>query len=298
MSDDRLPWSDAEWTRIRQIVRDEAIRTRVAAAFLPLYGPLPDAAETAPAHVISSRADESGRAAEMLEIDDYTMRRFASVSVNVHIKNHMIADPNLEAATALFRRAASLVARVEDHIIFNGKAGEVTLPGMAERIWTTGGDQNYAGLLDSAGAVIDGKGGDGKGGDGPQVFSSIVKAVLAIEDAGYHKPYAVVLAHDLFLALHEPMPGSMVLPRDSVPPITEGPLLRAAGLPAGEGLVISLQGDPVEIVVPADITVRYLQTALDGGHVFRVSQRFLLRVKDKRAVARITSGPKAGTVKG
>ena len=74
----------------------------------------------------------------------------------------------------------------------------------------------------------------------------------------------------------------MVLPRDSIPPVLDGARLASVASPKNTGLLISLLGDPVEIVVPNEISVRYLQTTDDGGHVFRVSQRFRLRVKDRR----------------
>ena len=41
--------TDDQWSRIRQIVHDEALRARVAASFLPLYGPLPGDSTTVPA---------------------------------------------------------------------------------------------------------------------------------------------------------------------------------------------------------------------------------------------------------
>ena len=47
MSDFGTPLTDGQWSRIRQIVHDEALRARVAASFLPLYGPLPAGATTA-----------------------------------------------------------------------------------------------------------------------------------------------------------------------------------------------------------------------------------------------------------
>lgn len=288
MSDDQLPWGEVQWSRIRQIVHDEALRTRVAASFLPLYGPLPDGAETAPVNRLGARPSETGPARFVLEIDDYTTQRFASVSVNVAVKNHMLADPQLEAASVLFRRAATIVARVEDHILFNGKDGEVTaVNGLTEPVWTTGGDPSYLGLVQAAASDVRVTRFDDPAAAGPEVYARIIEAVLRIEDQGYARPFAVVLGQNLFHALHMPMPGSMVLPRDSVLPVTEGPLLRASSLDPDQGLVISLLGDPVEIVVPKDISVRYLQAGLDGGHVFRVSQRFLLRVKDGRAVARL-----------
>ena len=39
MSDFGPALTDDQWNRIRQIVHDEALRARVAASFLPLYGP-------------------------------------------------------------------------------------------------------------------------------------------------------------------------------------------------------------------------------------------------------------------
>jgi len=95
----------------------------------------------------------------------------------------------------------------------------------------------------------------------------------------------------LFAEIYTPIPASMVLPADSIPPILNGPLLRSSTLEPGTGLVVSLQGNPVEIVVGSEIHVRYLQGAQDGEHLFRVSQRFLLRVKDNTAIVRI--GPPA-----
>lgn len=291
MSDGQIPWGDAEWSRVRQIVHDEAMRVRVAASFLPLYGPLQGGAETAPMNRLEVRAPERPGALGMLEVDDQTTKPFASVSVNVHLRNHMLADPELLAATALFRRAAGIVARVEDAVLFNGKKGDGDLLGTdgIEKVYHIGGSSEYEGLSTKREHQVEVVGGS-KDEHGPNVFRAVVKAVLDLETSGYHRPFAVVLAHDLFRDIHEPIPKSMVLPRDGIPPIIEGPLVRSSSLPEGTGLVISLQGDPVEIVVPSDISVRYLQATLEGSHVFRVSQRFLLRVKDGRAIALLKRG--------
>ncbi len=43
-NDPQVPWTDEQWARVNQAVQEEAKRARVAATFLPLYGPLdPDA---------------------------------------------------------------------------------------------------------------------------------------------------------------------------------------------------------------------------------------------------------------
>ncbi len=279
--------TDDQWSRIRQIVHDEALRARVAGSFLPLYGPLPSEATTVPADRL--RVDVKSKPQRYV-VNDHATLRLASVSVNVTVKNHMLADPELAAASSLFRRAADIVARVEDAIIFRGRKQKNNPPipgaGKLPPVFTVSGS-DYDGLVDKVRTVNLPAGSDGRA-----IFSAIVSAVNDLEDAAYYKPFACILSNDLFQEIYKPMPSSMVLPADSIPPFTSGPLLRSSTLENGTGLVISLQGNPVEIVVAHDIGVRYLQAMSDGSHLFRVSQRFVLRVKDRLAVILLT--PDAG----
>ena len=72
---------------------------------------------------------------------------------------------------------------------------------------------------------------------GNRVFAAVVDAVNRIESRAYYKPYACVLSDDLFTAVYTPVPNSMVLPADSLPPNLNGPLLRSSTLANGTGLV-------------------------------------------------------------
>jgi uncharacterized linocin/CFP29 family protein len=231
-------------------------------------------------------------AAGILEVNDDVTIGLASVAVNVTVKNHMLADPELAAASVLFRRAANIVARVEDAIIFRGRhipaapfaPPPPVVPGTAglPRIFEIGGANTYQGLIDLAPVNS-----PLPGGTGSDIFTAVAQAINLLEAAAYFKPFACVLADDLFGLIYTPIANSMVLPADSIPPILNGPLLRSSTLDPGTGLVVSLQGNPVEIVVGSEINVRYLQGTPTGEHLFRVSQRFLLRVKDPTAIVRI-----------
>ena len=284
--------TDDQWNRIRQIVHDEALRARVAASFLPLYGPLPGDATTVPADLLL----QPGPGVQgTLAVNDFVALRLATVSVNVFIGNHMLADPELAAASIMFRRAANIVARVEDAIIFRGRntAANPPIPGTETlpQVFTVSGSDTYPGLVGLAPAYSPLPDPPAPPAEpppvGPGVFKAVVGAINKLEKAAYYKPFACVLADDLFEEIYTPMAGSMVLPADSIPPILNGPLLRSSTLEPGTGLVVSLQGNPVEIVVANDISVRYLQAKDDGEHVFRVSERFVLRVKDNTAIVRI-----------
>ena len=39
-SNPQVPWTEEQWARVNQAIQEEAQRARVAAKFLPLYGPL------------------------------------------------------------------------------------------------------------------------------------------------------------------------------------------------------------------------------------------------------------------
>jgi uncharacterized linocin/CFP29 family protein len=295
MSDFEPALTADQWERIRQIVHDEALRARVAASFLPLYGPLPGATVAVAADTLSyeppSEPDQHVPN-QRIVVNDYDTLRLASVSVNVYLKNHMLADPELAAATIMFTRAAKIIARVEDSLIFNGKEGNNQIGGTTDlqNVFEVGGADNYRGLVDyghrqAGGPVQINYANPNEAG--PTVFRAVVEAIGRLERRGHYKSYACALANDIFTAINSPIPNSMVLPADSIPSLLHGPLLRSSSLQDGQGLVISLQGNPVEIVVASDISVRHLQGTLDGLHAFRVSERLVLRVKEPTAIVLI-----------
>lgn len=281
-------WTQDQWNRVRQVVHDEALNARVAASFLPLYGPLPSDAVAVPINALQPIAPNAKNA--RLEVDDYTTMRLTTLSVNVYLKNAQVADPELSSAMIMFRRAAGIIARLEDAMIFNGQdkvgtgpkggAGTSQLP----PVYSISGGHPNAGLLGIGAAqpvkIVD-KGSDASGQD---VFHALVRGIQLLEDQGHYGPFACAMGDKLFYEITKPMPDSMVLPRDSILPFLNGPLCRTSALPRDMAVLISLQGAPVEIVVPGDISVRYLQTTADAEHVFRVQQKFALRVKEAEAI--------------
>ncbi len=42
---------------------------------------------------------------------------------------------------------------------------------------------------------------------------------------------------------------------------------------------MSMAGDPVDLVLASDISVKPIQVTMEPRHVYRVSQRFTLRIK-------------------
>ena len=162
-NDPQVPWSDEQWARVNQVVQEEAKRARVAATFLPLYGPLDADADFVRKQDIwySDPVDDArlGRRrqqarqasqrrmrpqttlprwqrrsaarlrpfldAQRLGIDDRDTMRLATLQVIVPVRNAQMADPELTSVLALFRRAANVIARLEDAVVFRGLRSRV-----------------------------------------------------------------------------------------------------------------------------------------------------------------------------
>ncbi len=68
----------------------------------------------------SALCDRMLQPRQRLWIDDRDTMRLATLQVIVPIRNAQMADPELASALALFRRAANVIARLEDAVVFRG----------------------------------------------------------------------------------------------------------------------------------------------------------------------------------
>jgi Encapsulating protein for peroxidase len=158
----QVPWTDDQWARVNQVIQEEATSARVAAKFLPLYGPLPPDADFVRNQGIRYLARTDPPPNQRTVIDDKITIQLATLQVKVNVRGAQMADPEMTSVLALFRRAANVLARLEDVVVFRGleenPAGGVTPIGGADPdrlppIWEiTGGDPSR-GLWESPLAV-------------------------------------------------------------------------------------------------------------------------------------------------
>jgi uncharacterized linocin/CFP29 family protein len=295
------PWTEAQWTQVQEAVRDEAKKQRVAASFLPLYGPLAPDTQTVPLQVLTSRP-RGVAAGNFLQVDDFTTRRLTTLSVSVGLRSAQVAEPDLSSALLAFRRAANLIARAEDQLVLNGQAGaNAPLPAGLDPCTVTGGEM-FDGLLTVA--IANGQTVPvGPAVTGPDLVTAIEDAAGMLESNGHLGPFALVLNTRLFTIAHDPLAASLVLPADRIKPLLDGPLLRSSTLNLGgrgprgrlpmlrapKGIMVSLADDLVDLVVASDICVRLIQVTAEASprHVYRVSERFTLRIKQETAVVEL-----------
>ncbi|MBV6521674.1 MAG: hypothetical protein MNPFHGCM_01818 [Gemmatimonadaceae bacterium] len=304
-NDAQVPWTDDQWNTVNRAVQDTARKARVASSFLPLVGPLPSSVTTVPAQRMSN-ADlgdaQRGEARARLVIEEADVLGLTTISSEVYLKNSEATDPDLSSAIAMLCRAADVIARVEDAVVFNGlpSADSDSYPGagrvpahngtpiVTPMIYRVKGGTPNGGLLDAELKATVPK--EGEPGDG--IVRAVVDAIQQLEGQGHYGPFACVLGNALFLDANTPSRGSLVLPSDRITPFLNGPLLRSSTVPASAGVVVALAGDPIDLVVATDITAKFLQLSVEPRYVFRVYERIALRIKQPAAACRLTSARK------
>ncbi|HXW20592.1 MAG TPA: family 1 encapsulin nanocompartment shell protein [Roseiarcus sp.] len=284
------PWTDEQWARVNQAVLEEANRARVAATFLPLYGPLAPDADFVRKETIEAPAAAPGAAATMLSIEDRDVIQLATLQVKVKLRAAQVADPDMTSALQAFRRAANIVARLEDAIVFRGQSGKDRGPpeGAPPRVWEVHGGGPYPGLRLRAPEFP-------KNAAGASLVEAVSKAIGKLEHDGHFGPFTVVLGQQVFLLAQTPTGGALISPQDSIIPLLGGgSLLRSSTLEDRGGFVVALGGAPVELVVARDLSVDFLQTTPDPALLFRVSEKIALRIKEEGAVAQLQPPAAAG----
>jgi uncharacterized linocin/CFP29 family protein len=293
-----LGWTHEHWNRIVTAVGDEAQKSRIAAQLLPLAGPTERSTLAVPEFTLgiaanpAAMAEPSRAARARLIVDSNPTLYLTTIAVNVFLRTHEAADPNLDAALGMFRRAANYIARIEDALVFNGRQPDTAPDGLAgiPPVYSVTGEGRPLGLVSAQAAGASGnrvsqrlqaRAGTLQGDD---VITAIIEAIGELDGRGQLGPYACALSKDLFAKICTPNPN-LILPRDRILPFLQGPLMRATTLPEGSGVIVALSGSPVELIVGNDIGVRYLQTTLEPRCVFRVSERVALRIREENAIA-------------
>jgi uncharacterized linocin/CFP29 family protein len=287
---------------VQEAVRDEAKKQRVAASFLPLYGPLPEDAQSVPEQKLRylDATQRSVAPVNCLQVDDFETQRLTTLSVSVVLRSAQVAQADLSSAIVAFRRAANLIARAEDYLVFRGQPGEnAPLPTLHPCIAT--GGEFFEGLLQLQQSPTDPKPRKPqkvtipRDISGPQLVTTVEEAAGILEKDGHLGPFALILNTPLFTVAYTPNKDSLVLPADRIKPLLDGPLLRSSVLNLSgthsppKGIMVSLADDLIDLVVASEICVRFIQITAEESprNVYRVSERFTLRVKQPRAIVQL-----------
>jgi uncharacterized linocin/CFP29 family protein len=293
----QVDWTHEQWSRVKQTVLDEATKVGVAGSFLPCYGPLERSSTVVRAEVLSDGSDEFLG----IKVDDVATLRLCTLAVYVQLKHQQLSEDSLTGALSAFRRAANLLARAEDAIVFSGlpKADPASseLSAQIPAQCKVMGGQKIRGLVKEGCPISPNQEPNltadeverdspplARNSSGEGLVSEIAQTIATLESNGHYGPFACILGTTAFVTAHTPAPGSLVMPRDRMEPILGMSLLRSSTLEPNQVVVVALAGDPIDLVVATPPSVQFLNVTNDAKYLFRVYEKFVLRIKETGAV--------------
>ena len=86
----QVSWTDEQWARVNQVIQEEATRARVAATFLPLYGPLHGSTDFVRREIISYPQNPQSPPPQQITIADRDVIQLATLQAKVSIRTVQI----------------------------------------------------------------------------------------------------------------------------------------------------------------------------------------------------------------
>ena len=88
------------------------------------------------------------------------------------------------------------------------------------------------------------------------------------------------LQHEPYADTYAPLATTLIMPADRIKPLVTAGFYGTGTVPPLTGLLVSLGGNTMDLVVGMDVTTSFLQEDPDGLYRLRVWERFALRRKD------------------
>jgi uncharacterized linocin/CFP29 family protein len=175
----QLPWTAQQWNDLRAAALDSARRSRVASTFLPLVGPLSSDQSTVPSDWMTTTSLESpqlGEARSRLQVRSGKTLHLVTISCNVYLRGAEVAESGLDSAKSMVRRAAEVLGRLEDAIVFHGRPEDGENPTMDDGrlvvqppIYTITGGRDLTGLLQAPDTYFASRAKPGAQGNTPEL---------------------------------------------------------------------------------------------------------------------------------
>jgi uncharacterized linocin/CFP29 family protein len=306
----QVGWSAEQWRRVAEVVTEEVSKASVATAILACYGPIPEGMDAVRRDKISVK-ETGGRLA--VTVEDTLTTPMWSLEVHVRLRREQVRDESLSSGSLAFRRAANLLAMVQDAIVFHGGpqspdayAGEPVAmaiplgPGpnssLVKQVVKPDRDIAPGGLVASGAAnnpdLAEGaykkppkeENGSPEESDGESLVSKVQNAISTLDGNRHSGPFTCVLGNKAFFAAHQAKKRSSVLPVTQMEGLLQRPVLRSGSLAANLGVVLAASAEPFDLVVGTPPEVQFLQVESGEDYAFRVYERFVLRIKDPTAL--------------
>jgi uncharacterized linocin/CFP29 family protein len=308
---DKIHWSKDVWDRIDKAVHAEMLRTRVAQKFLPIRPVFPRTTSVPSDFITAPNPNDP-----TFTVDEGATTRlnefwveFSLTPQQVDHETGDLMELGHSTAVTLATRAANALARFEDNVIFQGanafaNGAPANAPGVFNR-----GVPLDSGLLDlPIGGAADPPqlppvqdvpvaplDPANPGVYGSNTFQAVARAYALLQGVGQYGPYALVLPTIPYADTYAPVAAGLVITADRIKPLMTSGFYGTGTLPTANlpnnavsaGVLISLAGNVTDLVIGLDATTAFMQVADNGHYVFRVVQRFAVRLKDTSGVIRL-----------
>jgi|SRR5579859_212659 len=313
---EKIPWGHEVWERIDQAVQQEMHRTRIGARFLPMRR-VPPKTTSVPSDTFATTVVAG--ATPVLTVDEGATTRLNEFYVEFELTPQQVQQETGDirelghsTAVTLATRAANVLAQAEDLVVFQGQNAITTA-----NPFTSGSVLIQGALADSG--LLNLPIGAAAAGPltpavtvvpvnplrpavpgvvyGPNTFEAVVQAYSELQALGHYGPYALVLETIPYADTYAPLPVTLIVTADRIRPLMTAGFFGTGTLPPNPpappapplvppyyGVLVSLGGNTVDLVVGLDPIAAFMQEDLNGNFRFRVLERFALRVKDTTGI--------------
>jgi len=310
----KLPWGKDVWDRIDKAVEMEMKRILIGRRFIPI--------KEVSSKTLTVPTDAYALSAGGFTADEGASTRLVTLSSSFSLTPQQIAQETGDTkelghstAVTLATRAANALAQAEDLLIFQGQNAFnnplfVGGPVINQGVPNDTGLLNFAvgAIAPPAGlpAVNPGIGGRPAPGYGTETFTQVTAAMASLVASGNSGPYALVLDTFPYADAYAPI-ASLAVPADAIKPLMTagffgtsalrlyGPppppppvvAAAAAATPPYFGVLVSLGGNTVDLVVGLHATTAILQENAQGNFQLQVIERIALRFKNPPGVVQL-----------
>lgn len=122
---------------------------------------------------------------------------------------------------------------------------------------------------------------------GEFTFEAVSQAYVRLQEKEHHGPYALVLPPLPFADTQAALPQTLLRPAERIHHLLQSTPLSTSHLPSLSGVLVSLGGSTLELVVGQEPEATFMFEDAEGKYHFRVWERFALRIKDQTAIVRL-----------
>jgi hypothetical protein len=309
---DKIPqWTADIWTAIDKAVADEHKLTAIAAQFLT--PPVPDSTMngTVPADTVLAGNDG------VLSVDESETRSIVEIAVRFKVRQTQVDnEAQMKTAESLAIRAANLLAKGEDLLIFQGlaaladplfKSNSVVLispnpTNQSNRVDSFLFSDNKEQTITVRPAEVNAD--PNLSIYGENTYAAVAQGYATLQENHYGRQ-ALVLPTTIYADTYATRTTTLDIPAitaDRIKGLIGDLVYGSSTLPPlsptspAKGVLLALDGNTMDLVVQMGPTVEVVtQDADRGDYVFKVSARFAMRLKDRNAVVELDFVPQKTT---